>query len=666
MKKTIFILGMIALLIFSSTNINASTNDDSTPYKTYTTGPNNVLIETQTAYVSAGFFASNYEFSLPTDMVFDDEFLWVLDAGTNQVISFDESGNIVNIIEDENWIEPTGLDVFNDQIYIADKGLREILIYDFEGELVQTFSRPSEPIFGQNSPYIPTQLTVGPRGNLYVAGEGSTSGIIQLSSKGEFLGYFGTNLTSLSWLQRIANLLNVQFALNIPTSATHLTLDNQGSLYTISPTDTKPLKRFNIASIDTLDVNFFTDNLIGLAVSNMNNIFTLSSTGVITEYDQEGRMIFSFGGLDTSGDRRQGLLITPIDIEVSAARHLYVLDQGLNRIVVYVPTTFARTIHEGLIAFNNGVYDTAVWEDVLKSNEMFSLANQAIGQANFRNNNYEEALEYFQYAEFSEGYSNAYWQIRYQAIQIYLPWVMSLLVVYAISARVIKKRYATSPIIVNNSARLNTFTSQSWIFPYRLFFRMIRHPLDVIYNIKHRNKSSFLAATNIYLIFIGLTILTTIGPSYLFRNQTLEEFSLLRHVLIISVSIIFIVFSNYLIATLNDGEGWFKDVYIGFAYSLAPFMILAAPITLLSYGFTLFELFIYQFLWFIAISWTGIYVLVMLKEIHGYSVSGLLKNIFLTLFTASLLVLLSLITFLLLNQVWDYGISLIREVMSRV
>jgi hypothetical protein len=243
---------------------------------------------------------------------------------------------------------------------------------------------------------------------------------------------------------------------------------------------------------------------------------------------------------------------------------------------------------------------------------------------------------------------------------------MSLLVVYAISARVIKKRYATSPIIVNNSARLNTFTSQSWIFPYRLFFRMIRHPLDVIYNIKHRNKSSFLAATNIYLIFIGLTILTTIGPSYLFRNQTLEEFSLLRHVLIISVSIIFIVFSNYLIATLNDGEGWFKDVYIGFAYSLAPFMILAAPITLLSYGFTLFELFIYQFLWFIAISWTGIYVLVMLKEIHGYSVSGLLKNIFLTLFTASLLVLLSLITFLLLNQVWDYGISLIREVMSRV
>lgn len=666
MRQWTIVLCVIALLLGGSVRVEASIDDDATPYMTYTMGPNQSLIRTQTAYVPAGFFAADHRFVAPTDMVFYDGWLWVLDAGAQHVIAFDEDGNVQKMIADTSWVEPTGLDVFNDTLYIADRGLREVRTYDFDGTFRQRFGRPTEPIFGQNSPYVPRRVTVGPRGNLFVVGEGSTSGVIQLSSRGEFLGFFGTNLTSLSWLQRIANLLDVQFALNIPTSATNLALDNQGSLYTISPTDSKPLKRFNIASVDTLDVSFFTENLISLAVSDMNNIYTLSSTGVITEYDQEGRMIFSFGGLDTTGALRQGLLVTPIDIEVSNNRHLFVLDEGLNRIVVYVPTAFTRSIHEGLIAFNEGIYDTELWEDVLRFNEIFALANQAIGQANYRLNRFEEALQFFQLAQFKEGYSNAYWQLRYRSIQSFLPWVMSAIVASAVFSRLFKYWHRRHPILEPAQARLKTFTHQPSIYPYRLFFTMLRHPIDTLYDIKHRQRSSVRAASVIYLIFIALTVVTTVGTAFLFQQQSLTEFSLLRHVFGVSIAIIFIVFSNYLIATLNDGEGWFKDVYIGMAYALAPFVVLALPLTVLSYGLTLFELFIYQFLWFVTISWTVIYVLITLKEIHGYSVSALLKNVFLTLVTVAVLILLTLITYLLLNQVVDYVLSIIREVLARV
>ena len=666
MNKFTLIVFVGWLLLMSVVQVDASIEDEATPYVTYTLGPNDTLIRTQTAYVPAGFFASDYTFSSPIDMVFYEGWLWVLDAGAKQVIAFDENGQKQLSIHDSAWLEPRGLDVFNDRVYIADRGLREVRVYDLDSQLLNTFGRPTEPIFGQTSPFIPRRLTVGPRGNLYIVGEGSTSGIIQLSSRGEFLGFFGTNITSTSWLQRIANLLDVQFALNVPTSATNLTLDNQGSLYTVSPTDIKPLKRFNIASVDTLNVTFFTENLVSLAVSDMNNIVTLSSTGVITEFDQEGRMIFSFGGLDTTGARRQGLLVTPVDIAVSHERHLYVLDQGLNRIVVFVPTAFTRSIHEGLIAFNEGIYDTNVWEEVLNSNEMFALANRAIGQANYRMNAFEDALRYFQLAQFKEGYSNAYWQIRYRSIQTFLPWIMSAFVTTAVGSRLVKKWHRKHPVFAPAFAQVEAFTRRPKVYPYRLFFAMLRHPIDTLYNIKHRQQSSMVAASVLYGMFIAFTVVATVGPAFLFQTQAVEDFSLLRHGLGVTVAILFTVFSNYLIATLNDGEGWFKDVFIGLAYSLVPFMLFALPLTLLSYGLTLFETFIYQFLWFVTLSWTGLYILITLKEIHGYSLSALFKNVVLTIVTVGLLILLTLITYLLLNQVWDYVWSIVREVMARV
>jgi hypothetical protein len=199
-----------------------------------------------------------------------------------------------------------------------------------------------------------------------------------------------------------------------------------------------------------------------------------------------------------------------------------------------------------------------------------------------------------------------------------------------------------------------------------LLFHMIKHPLDTLYDIKHRHKSSYTSANIIYAIFIIMTIIASILPSFLFRDSTIEEFSLIRHVGIYGIVIILIVFSNYLIATLNDGEGFFKDIYIGFAHSLSPFILMTIPLVILSYGLTLFELFIYQFLWTFTYAITVMYTLIMIKEMHGYNIRALIKNIVLTVFTLFLTILLIFITYLLLNQVFDYVSSLIREVAARV
>jgi len=666
MKKILVIFFICTLFMISTKPVEASFVDTSVPYKTYTMGPNNQFILTQTAYQPAGYFNVTQTLQNPLDMVIFNEVLYILNSGSKEILLYDLDQTFIRAISFSGFVTPSGIDVDENYIYVADKGEKAIFIFDHFGVLINTFYRPTEPIFGLNSPFVPTKIEVGPRGVMYIIGEGSTSGVIQLSSRGEFLGYFATNRASNSWLDTLSDLLGVQYALNVPSSATHLKMDLEGSLYTISPTDQKPLKRFNIASVDTLTVDFFTGFLEALTVSNTGNIITLSSNGFITEYDPFGRLIFTFGGLDPNSNRVSGLLVFPVAIEVSTKNVIYVLDTGLQAVVMYVPTSFTQTIHEGLVSFNDGIFDTQLWQNVLSFNEMFALANQALGQAHYRQANYNEALKYFELAQYKDGYSNTFWQIRYAFLQRDLGIVLMSLAFVFVSLKVLKKvdvHYEIYAPIRKVKAHL---LSVKILRELTLLFHMIKHPIDTLYDIKHRHKSSYTSANIIYVIFIIMTIIASILPSFLFRDSTIEEFSLIRHVGIYGIVIILIVFSNYLIATLNDGEGFFKDIYIGFAHSLSPFILMTIPLVILSYGLTLFELFIYQFLWTFTYAITVMYTLIMIKEMHGYNIRALIKNIVLTVFTLFLTILLIFITYLLLNQVFDYVSSLIREVAARV
>jgi hypothetical protein len=591
MKKGLILWFFVCLFSFSLETKANDTIDPSVPYFTYTMGPNNQMIATQTAYQPGGYLTLPIALSRPEDMVLFNEQLFIVDSIEKKVFIFNDDLEFIDDFSYDGFVLPKGLDVDANYIYVADQGAEAVFIFDHQGQLIRDIIKPTEPIYGINNPFTPLKISVGPRGNMYVVGEGSTSGVIQLSSQGDFLGYFGTNFTGNSWLETLSDFLGVQYALNTPSSATNIKMDDEGYVYTVSPTDQKALKRFNIASVDTLTLDYVNSGLLAVTVNNLNNIVTLS---------------------------------------------------------------------------NEGIYDLEIWNDVLSLNEMFSVAHQAIGQAHYRQFEYELALYHFELANDPVGYSNAYWQIRFTFLQTYLGTIILLLLTFWVSTIVYGKlnhRYHFSN--VKGYLREKIKHSKP-LHDGMLLFRVLRHPLDVFYQIKHQSASSYKMATGIYVVFIITTVIATILPSYLFSVTSIQSFFLLEHVFIYSGVLILVVFSNYLIATLNDGEGWFKNIYTGFAYSLAPYIVLSIPIVISSYGFTLFESFIYQFLWFIAYGWSVVLAIIMIKEIHGYGLKDLLKNILLTFITVGLLILIIFISFLLFNQVIDYVIGIVREVIIRV
>jgi hypothetical protein len=123
--------------------------------------------------------------------------------------------------------------------------------------------------------------------------------------------------------------------------------------------------------------------------------------------------------------------------------------------------------------------------------------------------------------------------------------------------------------------------------------------------------------------------------------------------------------ANYLVSTISDGEGRVRDVIIGSAYSLFPYVLFALPIALISRVLTLNEVFIYSFSMNIMYFWTGMMLFIMVKEIHNYSFSETVRNVLITIFTMALFLLTGYILNVLFNQLFDFISAIIQEVGLR-
>lgn len=635
----------------------------SAPYDTFTIGPRGRYILTQTAYEPAGFMNLSSSLNGPEDMFIKDDIIYVADTGNRRIIKIDETGLVTELVTNLN--EPTGVHVDEEnQIYVADKGARMVYKYDIDGNLLDAFGRPTEPIFGQSSVYVPTKITTGPRGVMYVVGEGSTGGIIQLNHMGEFLGFFAANQTTMSWYQVLARWFSVNLARNIPRPPTNVAIDEKGSVFTVSNLSSEQIKKFNISSTAILSISNRHQPL-SIAINDFDNIYTLSADGIITEYDSYGNLIFEFGGTVTASNQVLGLFVAPVDIDVDSNSNIYVLDRGSNQIHMLQKSEFTQMVHQGLIDFKNGIYDIEQWEEVLRMNSVFALANSSIARANYRQMNYDEALEYYRIAYNRQGYSDAFWQIRYAWMQNYLGLVFGLAILAFVahkSLQLVDKHYHIYQPVRNFNQKTNDY---KLVRELKLILRMIRHPLDTFYEIKRNHKASYLSATIIYLIALVISVVVIYGTSFIFNPYYVERYNLIRGSATTIGVVMLFVFANYLISTLSSGEGWFRDIYIGTAYALAPYVLMRIPLMLLSHVLTFNEVFIYDSLLSIVEIWSLLLIVIMVKQMHNYKIIELIKNLLLTIFTMIMIVLVGFLIYLLANQMWNFFESIIREVIIR-
>lgn len=669
MKKKKWITAAIAALLLVCMLPLAALADDG-PYITWTEGPGGWIVDTQTAYLPDRIM--DLGLNAPEDFYMDaDNTLYVCDTGNQRIVIVEADGT-VREHTDEVLSKPTGIHVAGGHIYVADYDLKEILIYTMDFQLENRIGRPTEAIFGENTKFMPKKLITDARGNLYVVSEGSTAGLMQFNPSGEFLGYFGSNATNTTLKMILQRTFFTQEQMNrlfknAPPSVTNVGIDQQGLIYTITSGKVDvPVKKLSISGLNLYGDMFTSGSYIDVDVDVNGNAYTVTADGTIFEYDSYGKLLFGFGGKDNDKER-VGIIKEASAIEIAQDGQLYVLDKGQNCVIVYYATEFAKQVHEGIAMYKDGRYaeSEAIWANIRKMNSNFTMAYDALAKADYKKQNYDAALYNYKIAENKEGYSQTYWVYRNEWLQKNLAGAVLILIAVIILWKLMKladkKRHILAPLH-RLKGRILHMKLVSQVFFAKKF---LKKPADAYYEMKFKGKASVASATVLYVWLFILQLTDMYVVSYLFNTTVWWNVSMFKEILSVAAPAALVIICNYLVSTISDGEGRLKDLYCGTIYALTPYLIFALPLQILTHALTLNEGFIYEFGMFFIMAWCVVLFVIMIKEVHAYSLSKTFKNIAVTAFTIALFLLAGFIIYLLFGQLKDFIISMMQEVAAR-
>ncbi|WP_144697673.1 YIP1 family protein [Fictibacillus phosphorivorans] len=664
----------VAFLVFLLVPIY-STASASVPYQTETLSADGQTIETQTAYTPVGTLLPDVEIMNPEDIFSDTKGnLYIADSGAKKILVADRNGKFVREIGKGVLKSPTGVYVDeNEKIFVADYEEEKVFRFSQDGKVEEQYGKPDSPLFGKSSSFKPQKVAVDRRGSIYVISEGSTNGIIQLSKDGGFLGYYGVNSTEGSFgtfLQKLftSESKKANMFMKTPPAPDNIALDDKGLVYSVTEgTTNEVIKKLNVAGKNMLFGDISDEkSLQDIAVDYDGNMFVVSSTGEIYEYDSFGNLLFIFGGKD-DGTNRLGLFKQPTGITIDPDGRLYVTDKERGMIQVFESTAFSKQVHEGIALFKEGRYveSQKYWEEVLEMNSSFGLAHSAMGSAYYKQQDYDKALEEYQFANDVYGYSDSFWEVRHAWMQENLETVLFAIIFFTILYYIVKVIDKKKGILNQPRRSLGAIKKQKLIGELLFLFKFFRHPIDSFYYLKKKQYASILSATILYVILIVEYIYSRFYTGFIFKTVS-SDANLVGELLLLLVPLALFIVVNYLVSTINDGEGRFKDIYIGTIYSLAPFLVFSPILTLLSNVLTYNESFVYVFSIRIIYAWCLIILFIMLKEIHNYTFSDTIRNIFVTLFGMVIMLLVVFIVFVLIDQVYDFVYSIIKEAVLRV
>ncbi|WP_008826927.1 YIP1 family protein [Haloplasma contractile] len=692
-SKVLFI--MITVMVIASlttTNLVAQSANTASPYYTYTQDSNGRLIKTTEAYTPSIQIrdAGGVKFERPEHIFVDEnDYVYITDSLEDTVYVLDENYDYVTKITHDNFSFPISSFVTENEVYVLDKRTKEINVFDKnelltnnQVVLIKTIGKPSHPIFQEPEEgedreeykYQPINLVVDIRGNIYIRATSSPNGLIMLDEDGRFMTFFGGNPVRIPLTERVRSwfLTETQEEKlkkqneteeNSMPYISNVAIDQKGYIYTVtSALKNNPIKKFNVSGTNYFKTDIGIKTMNSIWVGQYNNVYAVSSKGYIFEYDRNGNLLFLFGGKDfTSG--RVGLLTTPVSVAANSKDQLLVLDQADSLIQVYEPTPFTNSIHTALDEYQTGNYESSreKWQYILQYNSLFDYAHIGLGDAFMRENNYDDAYREYNYANDSEGMSDAYWGIRQEWMKDNLSvvfMVIVILIVLRVAYGILNKFYGLKERRQNIVSKLR---DKSRTFDELLYiFEFLKQPFDGFYSIKRENRVSIKTSTIIYLLLGAVYVLNYRYANLLFVPKIGVNIGYELFILIFIVTLW--VISNYLVCAISDGEGSFKNVYNATAYSLTPILLIMPINILISNVITYQEKVFYDFGYLVITIWTGFLMFFMIKDVHNYNVLETLWIIAKSLFT---MLILGLFLFII-NALSGQMLGIIQEIVTEV
>ncbi len=560
------------------------------------------------------------------------------------------------------------------EIYVADTGNARVVVFDYEGKYLKEFEAPQSDVFEEGSYYTPIALSVDHSKRIYVVSSTATEGIISLNADGSFATFIGaqkviTSAWQTLWRKFMTAEQRAQIEDTVPTPYNNITIDEKGFVYvTIEFTqeyeasqaaatkagtsDYSPVKRLNASGTDIMRRNgFFGPAGEVTTKSNLTTTFTGVPTGVsqivdvalgqegvwsivdqkrshFYTYDKNGNLLGIYGDKGTQlGNVIRCVGIAYQDIEVDNLHYFLALDADTNTVVIYERTEYGEELLSALRNTNNRKYDLATedWQSILQRNNNYDAAYIGIGDSLYREERWEEAMNYYKSASDVESYSNAFKMYRKDVVSETL-----VLIVIAIVAFLVGVSKFFGFAAKHNKKTALKVGKKSFGDEIIYAFHVMFHPFDGFWDLKHEKRGSVKGATFWLLMVIIAFTYQSVGQSYIFNASTTKYVSVLGQIVSVLVPFFLFVIANWCLTTLFEGEGSVKDIYIAVGYALAPMSFLTILSTILTNFVSQSEMTFVTLINGIAWVWVGMLIFFGILVTHDFSIS---KNIIMTLAT---------------------------------
>jgi sugar lactone lactonase YvrE len=674
MKKLIKagMLFLTAFVVSTIPTLSASASQ-ATSY-TYTFDDNDNWIRTQDAYLPDKTI-TELGLNAPEDLYIDkDNMLYIADSGNKRIVKYSiNTGSIAGILEYEGLSNPKSLFVTKKgDIYVADPSAKMVFRFDKNFQFIESYGRPDSPTFADTA-FEPLRIAVDNSGNMYVIGEGVYNGVIQLSPTGDFLGYI-TNKTRLSFVQAIQNAIFTRAQLEnlvarVPNTFSNVFIDVDNIVYTTTMGNTVDgLKKHNTAGGNILkNQDWVSPEMTDVWVDDQGIMYTSENSGYINIYSSSGEMIFDFGGyvfdLDVAG-----IFSRLPAIAVDQNGNIWTVDGDKGYLQSFKPTDYALMVYNAMGLYEKGLYKESLvkWTEVLRLNQMSVLAHNGVGKANLRAEHYEEAMEHFVVAGNRAYYSDAYWEVRNMWIQKNLSYLIIFLVAVWLVLFTIKKfdkKKRAKKVLKLVGEKL---LSLPILGDVMYAFKIPKHPIDRFYDIRVKRKGSAVAASIIYLLFFIIYMLFQTSKAFIYQKVDVEDMDINAIVIGFFAIISLFIVCNYLVTSIKDGDGSFKQVYMIPAYGIMPAMVSMLSVTVLSYFLTNNEAFLLDIILYIGLIWSIINIFLGFMTVHDYSTKETVVSLIITVVFMLIAAIVILIIIVMWEQLWTFLKTLGKEMTRNV